>query len=665
MEMAIPQKLVKVKHSLPWISKDVIKAIRKRKKLYKKYKVSNLSIHKAQYQHQRNHTLSLLRESKNNYMQQLNTRDSKKYWKVVKSLNKSGTSIPTLVVDNKKIENPKDKADALNQFFKSCFNKTRPPLQETDMADILGNLCPSECPTEFLCDESQVETLLSNLNVNKSSGPDKVSPKMLKLTSTSVSPVLTEIFNLSISTGAFPTLWKQARVVPIPKTGNSSDISSYRPISVLPTVSKILEKHVKVLLQDHLKQQAPISTRQWGFMRSRSTASALVQVTDDLCKAVDKNFEVAVVFFDVRKAFDTVPHLNLLMLLHELGVNSYLVNWIKSYLLNREQFVVIDGTESHPIHVVSGVPQGSVLGPLLFITYINKITQVVSPGTYLNLFADDIVMYRTISSTNDYQILQKDIDSIATFMDDKLLSLNEAKCKFMFVTRKKACSIPPPALTLRNYELQRVVNYKYLGVTLTSDLSWKTHIQLISNKARKQVGILYRKFSPHTQPSTMLSLYKAFVRPILEYAAIAWSPYLVGEINHIEKVQKFALRVCLKRWDRYATYEELCDAGDLQTLSARRNIARLCHIFKTINGKTDFSMEQFTTMRCTHNSRNIRESLLQPLNCKTNLYKHSFIPRTIEMWNALVSKDGPTILTISNMHTFTKLVIDTGILDSF
>ena len=128
-------------------------------------------------------------------------------------------------------------------------------------------------------------------------------------------------------------------------------------------------------------------------MRSRSTASALIQVIDDLCEAVDKNFEVAVVFFDVRKASDTVPHLNLLMFLHELGVNSYLVNWIKGYLLNRVQFVVIDGTESHPFHVVSGVPQGSVLGPLLSITYINKITQVVSPGTYLNLFADDIAMY--------------------------------------------------------------------------------------------------------------------------------------------------------------------------------------------------------------------------------------------------------------------------------
>ena len=181
--------------------------------------MSNLSIHKAQYQHQRNHTLSLrlLCESKNNYMQQLNTRYRKKYWKVVKSLNKSGTSIPTLVVDTKKIENPKDKADALNQFFKSCFNITRPPLQEADMVDILGNLCPSECPTEFLCDESQVETLLSNLNVNKSSGPDKVSPKMLKLTSTFVSPVLTEIFNLSISTGAFPIQCKQARGVPFQK----------------------------------------------------------------------------------------------------------------------------------------------------------------------------------------------------------------------------------------------------------------------------------------------------------------------------------------------------------------------------------------------------------------------------------------------------------------
>ena len=153
----------------------------------------------------------------------------------------------------------------------------------------------------------------------------------------------------------------------------------------------------------------------------------------------------------------------------------------------------------------------------------------------------------------------------------------------------------------------------------------------------------------------MLSLYKAFVRPILEYVAIAWSPYLVGEIDCIEKLQMFALRVCLKHWDRYATYEELRDAGDLQTLSARRNIARLCHIFKIINGKTDFPVDQLTTMRCTHNSCNIRESWLQPLIATVKLV---FTNIHLE---ALVSKAEPTTLTISNMRTIKKLIIDTGI----
>ena len=189
-----------------------------------------------------------------------------------------------------------------------------------------------------------------------------------------------------------------ARVVPVLKGGNPAHVSNYRPISILPTISKILEKHVKSLCQEHLCDQAPISPRQWGFMSSRSSISALIQVIEDWSRALDQGQEVCIVFFDIKKAFDTVPHVNLLKHLQSLNFNKYLLNWVHSYLLERKQFVGIDGSNSDSLHVLSGVPQGSVLGPLLFITYINQVTDVISQDSKLNMFADDMALYRVITS---------------------------------------------------------------------------------------------------------------------------------------------------------------------------------------------------------------------------------------------------------------------------
>ncbi len=171
---------------------------------------------------------------------------------------------------------------------------------------------PSDCPEELLCSEDKVEILLKSLKANKSCGTDNITPRMLKSMANSVSLPLANIFNHSLSTGEFPSEWKRARVVPVPKGGNAKLLSNYRPISILPSASKLLEKHVKSILEEHLIQHCPISTRQWGFMRARSTVSALIQVVDDWSKAIDNKSEVAVVFLDIRKAFDTVPHLPLL-----------------------------------------------------------------------------------------------------------------------------------------------------------------------------------------------------------------------------------------------------------------------------------------------------------------------------------------------------------------
>jgi hypothetical protein len=205
-------------------------------------------------------------------------------------------------------------------------------LQNSDFADKFESLNNVNCPEELLCTEDVIFDLFASLDTTKSVGSDGISAKMLKCAAVSISSPLTSLCNLSISTGVFPSAWKQARIVPVPKGTNKTSPSGYRSISILPVVSKIIERHVKAIIVEHLEHSAPISPKQWGFMSSKSTISALIKVVDDWSGALDQGFEVCIVFFDISKVFDTVPHLPLLQQMEKLGLNPFLLRWIKSYL---------------------------------------------------------------------------------------------------------------------------------------------------------------------------------------------------------------------------------------------------------------------------------------------------------------------------------------------
>ena len=243
----------------------------------------------------------------------------------------------------------------------------------------------------------------------KSSGTDDVSARMLKATADITTPTLTRLFNMSIRTGSFPDCWKTARIVPIPKKGSNTNPGNYRPVSILPILSKVFERIIYTLVSDHLKVHSPISPYQFGFSSGKSTTSGLLALSNGILQSLDQGVEVVSLFFDLSKAFDSVPHALLLQKLIDINVNPYLFNLIYSYLTERNQFVVVNGSQSTQVRVSSGVPQGSVLGPLLFLIYINGITCANIDGQ-VSIYADDIALYKVIQSPLDYQSMQDDIN---------------------------------------------------------------------------------------------------------------------------------------------------------------------------------------------------------------------------------------------------------------
>ena len=346
--------------------------------------------------------------------------------------------------------------------------------------------------------------------------------------------------------------------------------------------------------------------------------------------------EICSVFFDLRKAFDSVPHGPLLDRLLSYSLNPSLLAWIHGYLAGRTQTVVVGGEQSTSLPVISGVPQGSVLGPLLFIIYVNDLTTVISPYSKVSMFADDIALYRSITADADYLQLQSDITAINFWVLENHLSFNVGKCCTMFVTRKSNLhsNLPPP-LFLGNTALTQVDSVKYLGITFTTDLSWSLHISNINAKTRKLLGLLYRRFYFCSTP-VLLTLYTSFIRPHLEYASQVWDPYLRKDINMLRSTETFALRVATKNWS--CSPANLHSLLNLPTLSDRRHVAKLSHLFKIVHKIEDFRSPPLTFKPLCYKTRNSHSLTLSSIPSHSTQFFFSFFPHTISLWNTLNSE---------------------------
>ena len=381
------------------------------------------------------------------------------------------------------------------------------------------------------------------------------------------------------------------------KKGEKYDAANYRPVSLTCICCKTLEHILVSNINKHLALDSILADCQHGFRSQRSCETQLVQFVHDIISNLDGavnrgHKQTDLIIMDFAKAFDKVPHRRLLHKLDYYGIRGSTHKWINSWLSGRTQKVVLDGQASDPVPVLSGVPQGSVLGPILFLIFINDLPDNIRSS--VRLFADDCVLYRNIHSIQDCFILQEDLTSLGQWEADWQMKFNVAKCHSMRVTRHQHHKQILFDYSLHNQTLENVQSAKYLGITISDNMDWGQHISEISSKATKTLGFLRRNlaFAPR---STKEVAYKTLVRPKLEYAAPIWSPYSKLQINQVEKVQRTAARWTCRRWRNTSSVGEMLDELEWPSLEARRDQSSLLLFHKIHSGAVSIEKDKYLT----------------------------------------------------------------------
>lgn len=427
-----------------------------------------------------------------------------------------------------------------------------------------------------------VERELSNLDLSKAAGSDSVSAKLLKIAAPIVAGPLTSILNASIRGGKFPDIWKLAKVSPIFKATDLTNKNNFRPISVLCILSKILERHVHDSLYVYMKPHLYIG--QSGFREGHSCETALARLVDMWTTNMSKGLLTGVVFLDLRKAFDLVDHEVLLEKLKLYQFDDVALSWFRSYITGRTQKVFFKGKESQTLPVKSGVPQGSILGPLLFLIHMNDL-QLHTGSSHLDMFADDSTVHasgNTVSSLRDS--LNNSMVGIKSWCNNNKMAINNGKTKSMLVTTRQKCKRLPSQnlnINLDEENLDQVECDKILGVTIDTHLSWNEHINNVARKVSQNIGLL-RRIRQYLPTFARRTFYMAYIQPHFDYCSIIWGQ---ADISRLIKLQKLALRTMADAPSRTPSHGLFKQFG-IMPLKSRIDFRTTSMVFKAVNGNT-------------------------------------------------------------------------------
>ena len=529
--------------------------------------------------------LEILRADFLKHQQQIHEADPKKFWSTVASIipnnSKKHSSIWLKDSETDREVPPGEVPNFINTFFtgigpklakdhREAWAYSGPTVQDS-LADMSTNL-------------EEVVKLCKEIDPMKSSGIDKLSARICKDAFLVLADKLLHIFNCSLSLSIFPEKWKSAKVVPLYKGGERNDVSNYRPVSLLPLPGKLLEKIVHSRISSFLNDHKFLSQNQGGFRKGFSTLATVADLTDDLYRQINQGMTTLAAFIDLRKAFDTV---NLAILSNKLelaGVRGNSLTWCINYLSGRKQRTIANGKTSPFLAVTCGVPQGSVLGPLFFLIYVNDMESVL-PDCKLKLYADDTVLYQTGENCNIAEAkLQSSMNKFAKWCSSNALTINSKKTKLMaFGSRSKVKKCSRASITLNGDKLKLVPSYKYLGVTLDQTLNYNNHISNTAKVIQHKLALL-GKVKKYLNNEVALQIYKSMILPFFDYADVVYVKANATKLEKLQGLQNKCLEICLGH-DRLFSTNRAHKEAKVPFLKERRRAHTLNFMYKRKCGK--------------------------------------------------------------------------------
>lgn len=570
----------------PWITQGLLKCMRHRDNLYKKLRIDPTNeVLVVSYRRYRNFCTNLLRKAKRDYERlefEKAGRNSKQLWRVIKSVSNIG-QLKSSAHDL--IANSHDKQSTINQINDYFANVGR-RLADKIHKDPRSFALPDPQKESFVLlktNEQEVERLILSLKIDCAVGWDGISSSFLKRHRNVIVPPLTHVCNLCLDSGVFPNWFKKAILHPIFKSGDRDRVENYRPISVLPALSKILEKIINTRLVAYLEARNLLSINQFGFRKNLSTADAVHKLVNHIAQKLDNGKKCVALFLDLAKAFDTVSIPILISKLESLGIRGSQLSLFRSYLTNRTQSAKIGTYYSSDLNVAFGVPQGSILGPTLFLIYMNDLCCLsLESGTIFSYADDTALVFASDNWEEAYRLAQKGFDTVNEWLNNNLLTLNISKTKIMnFSIRNTNVSVTSSLnvaaqLTLSNgssdgsgthCHIERVTSIKYLGIVIDCNLTFKEYIIHLSNRVRKLMYI-FKQLRNSADAVVMKMTYQALCQSILLYCISSWGGAAKSHFIQIERAQRAVLKVCCSKPRLYPTVKlyEYCQVLTVRQL---------------------------------------------------------------------------------------------------
>ena len=637
-KLCMPFRTVKIReNSPPWLN-DYILILREQKNVtHIVAKRLNTPEAWEEFRKVRNFYTDEIRNRKKYYLSEVDRLISnnenfgqKHWWRLVNAFLKNkginSDSIPPLEHHNRIIYENADKANIFNTYF----NEQAKVSGEDDPLPNIPQSNHTLLP--FSLTENEITLTIKGLDVNKAVGPDLVHNRILKAACPIIIKPLTKLFNKSLTEGLFPEVWKTAYVTPIYKKGEKSLCKNYRPISLLSCVGKLLEKCVQKHLLIFLEDQNVITVSQSGFTRGDSTIYQLLNIYDDFVKALDEKVSTQAIFFDVSKAFDRVWHRGLIHKLEAIGIRGSLLLWFRDYLTDRKQAVVVKGSKSTFLNISAGVPQGSVLGPTLFLIYINDLNNEIESIT--KLFADDTSMYLSLNDDQTRnRILNSDIQKISRWAESWKVTFNCQKTELLNICRQNI--VLDNRLTFDGSQLQPTNLHKHLGLIIQDNCKWDSHINSLISKCRPLVSCL-KSFKYRLSRKSLETMYKSFIMPHFDYADVVWDNLTQLQAESLEQIQLDALRTIIGTV-RGTSHEKIYQEAGFIPLKFRRERHKLVLFFKFVNQLLpDHIITKFPNLVSEVNPYPRRRPLERQLPpWSTDLYYKSYFPSTTLLWNDL------------------------------